>query len=417
MSLTPVEMDYIASRLANLRGIAAAFGLDPWWLGDRTTSTYNNVMEARKALYEDVVIPLLDDIKATLNLKVAPLYGDIVIAYDVTGIPALREDYGKKVDQAKTLWGMGIPFDQINERLEMGFEEFPGWNRGYLPLTLLPTGATPTEPEEEPEKLGAASSSYKALDLQNEEQKAAHWKRIDRRRIGWWGVVSKKVKPLYEDEAKAIEKALNNVKALSPRDWEEAYGEDPPHWAVDLTPSLFAQDFVGEMADRKLKSVLEIGCGNGRDSIFFARAGLDVTAIDVAPSAIKLAKENAKGAKVSIDFKVANAEKLPFDDSQFEAVFSLSVLHATKLEKSLTEVNRVLEKDGMAFVYIYGDTQFAGGKQEEVITVDKYLELLKALNFTVLDFYDEQEKDFDEFGEKHLIIVSLLQKGSEEEPK
>ncbi|MBA7618925.1 Ubiquinone biosynthesis O-methyltransferase [subsurface metagenome] len=408
MSLTPVEMDYIKSRIHNKRDIAGAFGISPIFLGDLEQSTYSNMMEARKALYEDVVIPLLDDIKATLNLKIAPMYGDIVISYDVTGIPALRADYGKKVDQAKILWSMGVPFDQINERLEMGFEEFPGWDRGYLPLTLLPTGASSA-----PEKLGAPTLSYKALNLQTEEQKTAHWKRIDRRRIGWWGVVSSKVKPLYEDEAKAIEKALKTVKALSPRDWEEAYSDEPPHWAVDLTPSLFAQDFALELADKKLKSVLEIGCGNGRDSIFFARAGLEVSAIDVAPSAIKLAKENAKEAEVSIDFKVANAEKLPFDDGQFEAVFTLSVLHATKLEKSLPEVNRVLEKDGLAFVYIYGDTQFAGGKREEVITVDKYLELLKALNFTVLDFYSEQEDSFDEFGEKHLIIVSLLQKAGE----
>lgn len=408
MSLTPIEMDYIKSRIHNKRDIAGAFGISPIFLGDLEQSTYSNMMEARKALYEDVVIPLLDDIKATLNLKIAPMYGDIVIAYDVTGVPALREDYGKKVDQAKTLWAMGIPFDQINERLEMGFEEFPGWDRGYLPLNLMPTGASSA-----PEKLVAATFNYKSLDLQTEEAKTAHWKRIDRRRIGWWGVVSKKVKPLYEDEAKAIEKTLKTVKALSPRDWEEAYSDEPPHWAVDLTPSLFAQDFAQELADRKLKSVLEIGCGNGRDSIFFARAGLDVSAIDVAPSAIKLAKENAKEAEVSIDFKVANAEKLPFDDGQFGAVFSLSVLHSTKLEKSLPEVNRVLEKDGLAFVYLYGNTEFADGKREEVIAVDKYLELLKALNFTVLDFYSEQEDYFDEFGEKHLIIVSLLQKAGE----
>ena len=43
---------------------------------DRYHSTYNNVVEARKGLYEDVGIPMLDDIKATLNLKVAPLYGE-----------------------------------------------------------------------------------------------------------------------------------------------------------------------------------------------------------------------------------------------------------------------------------------------------------------------------------------------------
>ncbi|GAH19767.1 unnamed protein product, partial [marine sediment metagenome] len=257
--------------------------ISPIFLGDLEQSSYDNMMQARKSLYEDVVIPLLDDIKSTLNLKIAPMYGDIVIAYDTSKVAALREDYGKKVEQAKTLWAMGIPFDQINQRLEMGFEEFPGWNRGYLPLTLLPTGASsaPAGEEEDAEKLlmdflGAKPVSrqeLKVLNLQTEEAKTAHWKRIDRRRIGWWGVVSKKVKPLYEAEAEAILKALKGVKALSPRDWEEAYSEDPPHWAVDLTPSLFAQDFTKEMADRKLKSVLEIGCGNGRDSIFFARAG------------------------------------------------------------------------------------------------------------------------------------------------
>lgn len=405
MSMTPVEMDFIASRLHNKRDIAGAFGISPIFLGDLEQSSYNNMMEARKALYEDVVIPLLDDVKSTLNLKVAPMYGDITISYDTSKIAALREDYTKKVEQAKNLWAMGVPFSQINDRLEMGFDEFPGWGNGYLPLTLLPTGSAPPE---EPQKM-----KTKALDLESEEQKTAHWKRVDRHRVAWWGVASKKVEPLYHDEAEAIDKALKAVKALSPRDWEEAYSDEPPHWAVDLTPSLFAQEFTKEMTDRKLKSVLEIGCGNGRDSIFFARAGFKVTAIDVAPSAIKLAKENAKEAEVSIDFKEANAEELPFKDGEFESMFSLSVLHATRLEKSLSEVNRVLEKDGLAFIYIYGDTEFASGKREEVITVDKYLELLKSLNFTVLDFYSEQEEDFDEFGEKHLILVSLLQKVGE----
>lgn len=202
MSLTAIEMDYIASRLQNKRDIAGAFGISPIFLGDLEQSSYNNMMEARKALYEDVVIPLLDDIKSTLNLKIAPMYGDIIISYDISRIPALREDFTKKVEQAKTLWAMGVPFDQINERLEMGFEEFAGWDRGYLPLTLLPTGA--------PVKM--IEADYKTLDLQTEEQKDAHWKKIDLRRVAWWGVVTKKVKPLYEDEIKAIEKAIKGKK-------------------------------------------------------------------------------------------------------------------------------------------------------------------------------------------------------------
>jgi HK97 family phage portal protein len=164
MSLTPIEMDFIASRLANLRAIAAAFGLDPWWLGDRSSSTYNNVMEARKALYEDVVVPILDDIKSTLNLKVAPLYGDIEIGYDLSGVAAMREDFGKKVTQAQALWTMGIPFDQINERLEMGFEEFEGWDSGYLPATLIPTGSSGSSELPAASEGGAGKARYTGLE-------------------------------------------------------------------------------------------------------------------------------------------------------------------------------------------------------------------------------------------------------------
>jgi len=200
MSLTPVEMDFILSRLHNKRDIAGAFGISPIFLGDLEQSSYDNMMQARKSLYEDVVIPLLDDIKSTLNLKIAPMYGgDIVIAYDTSRILALREDYGKKVEQAKTLWAMGVPFDQINERLEMGFDEFAGWDRGYLPLNLMPTGA--------PVKM----SGTKALDLQTEEAKTAHWKRIDRRRLAWNGVVAKQIQKLYNKEIEAIEEAIKNA--------------------------------------------------------------------------------------------------------------------------------------------------------------------------------------------------------------
>jgi len=201
MSMTPVEMDFIASRLQNKRDVAAAFGISPIFLGDLEQSSYNNMAEARKALYEDVVIPLLDDDKSTLNLKIAPLYGDIIIAYDTSKVAALREDFGKKVEHGKGLWAMGVPFQQINERLEMGFEEFPGWDVGYLPMMLVPTNSPARE--EEAEKM-----STKTLNLSTEEQKTIHWKRVDTRRVAWWGVVQKKFLPLYKAQGVDVDKAI-----------------------------------------------------------------------------------------------------------------------------------------------------------------------------------------------------------------
>ena len=157
--------------------------------------------------------------------------------------------------------------------------------------------------------------------------------------------------------------------------------------------------------------MLEVGCGNGRDSILFAHAGLRVTSIDVTPEAIELAKENAEGAEVKITFKVANAEKLPFNGSLFGAYYSLSVLHSTNLKQSIREASRVLKKGGLGFIYIYGDTEYANGEKQDTITLDNYVELLTSSKFKFLDFYTEQEEDFDEFGEKHNLFVARLQKG------
>ncbi len=245
MSMTPVEMDFIASRLHNKRDIAGAFGISPIFLGDLEQSSYNNMMEARKALYEDVVIPLLDDVKSTLNLKIAPLYGDIIISYDTSKVAALREDFTKKVEQAKNLWAMGVPFDQINDRLEMGFDEFTGWDVGYLPLTLLPTG-TSSELGEESGKM------TKALNLQTEEQKTAYWKRVDRRQVAWWAVVNNKVKPLYDAEADAVGKAVKG-KELSQmlKAATSAISKGRPEWEKVMTAVLTAiiEDFGNDIAE------------------------------------------------------------------------------------------------------------------------------------------------------------------------
>ena len=202
-------------------------------------------------------------------------------------------------------------------------------------------------------------------------------------------------------------------EALTPSDWKAEYKKGIPHWAKGKEPSVFARDFINLMKEHKIDNVLEIGCGNGRDSILFAESGFETTSIDIVPKAIELAKANAIKAEVDITFKVANAEKLPFDDGAFGAIFTLSVLHSTNLKKSLPEVHRVLKTNGVVFIYIYGDTQFKSGKAiEDTIKFSDYIHDLRALDFEVLESYSDNEKEFDEFGEKHRIFVVFLRKVS-----
>jgi HK97 family phage portal protein len=193
MSLSPVEMDFIASRLENKRDIAAAFGISPIFLGDLEQSSYDNMVQARKALYEDCVIPLLDDIKSTLNLKLAPLF-DIEIDYDVSNVAALRADQDKISQIAQRYWSMGMPMNQINDMLELGLLEYDGWDVGYLPFSVAPVGQEPAP----------APVKHKFT----EEQKSTYWKRIDTRRQGYWQIISKKALALYKEEGRAVADAI-----------------------------------------------------------------------------------------------------------------------------------------------------------------------------------------------------------------
>jgi len=200
------------------------------------------------------------------------------------------------------------------------------------------------------------------------------------------------------------------LKKMSPEDWGKAYEGDLPHWATDKTPSAFAQDFVKRLKAANSKSVLEIGCGNGRDSIFFAEANFKVTGVDVVPKAVEIAKTNAKEIGVHVDFRTANAEALPFANESFDAVYTLSVLHSTNIKRSFKELSRVLKKGGLAFVYIYSNTQKVSGEVDTTATLEEFIALMKASGLTIQDLYTDQEEDFDEFGECHRVFVAYGKK-------
>lgn len=205
-------------------------------------------------------------------------------------------------------------------------------------------------------------------------------------------------------------KAISTKRSADKVNWEKVYKEGGAHWTADMQPSKLAQEFAGKLIDEGKKSILEIGCGGGRDSILFALAGLNVTAIDLVPKAIEIAKENAEKAGAKIDFQVGTAENLKFADGSFDSLFTLSVLHATDMKKSIPEVYRVLKTKGTALIYIYSNVEKINGTKKEFISVNEYVDLVKSKGFAISDIYTKPEEEFDEAGEKHLIIVSEVRK-------
>lgn len=144
MSVNPKDVDWINGQKLTMRQICSIFGVPSMLLGDTEATTYNNYQEARKALYEETIIPLMDLYTDELNYWLVPLYGDgLELTYDKDSIEALQEERGKKYTYlAQADWLT------INEKREA--TDYDELNEGDV--LLVPFSVTPLEQAvEEPE--------------------------------------------------------------------------------------------------------------------------------------------------------------------------------------------------------------------------------------------------------------------------
>lgn len=92
LSLSPKDMDFMESKHSAARDIALAFGVPPQLLGIPGDNTYSNLQEARLALWEQTVLPLVEETLDSLSrwLEIV-LGGNFDMRPDISGISALTE--------------------------------------------------------------------------------------------------------------------------------------------------------------------------------------------------------------------------------------------------------------------------------------------------------------------------------------
>ena len=134
-------------------------------------------------------------------------------------------------------------------------------------------------------------------------------------------------------------------------EWDEYYRKYPLDelgWELGKPRPLLVE-FV-EKGLIKAGKALDLCCGAGTNTIYLAKKGFDVTAIDISPTAIEIAKKKTKQANVTIDFLVENFIDLPFEDKTFVFVFDMGCFHHVEVKdrgKFIAGVNRVLKENGL----------------------------------------------------------------------
>jgi ubiquinone/menaquinone biosynthesis C-methylase UbiE len=101
--------------------------------------------------------------------------------------------------------------------------------------------------------------------------------------------------------------------------------------------------------------LLEVGCGIGTDLVRFAKGGARVTGIDLAQTAIDLARRNFELNGVAADeLRVANGEALPYLDASFDVVYGHGVVQYTAdAPRLIREMHRVLKPGGTGIFMVY----------------------------------------------------------------
>jgi SAM-dependent methyltransferase len=94
-------------------------------------------------------------------------------------------------------------------------------------------------------------------------------------------------------------------------------------------------------------AVLDVGCGTGVVAVTAARTGARVTALDLTPELLEVARANAVTAGVQIEWHEGDVETLPFRDASFDVVVSqFGHIFAPRPEVAISEMLRVLKPGG-----------------------------------------------------------------------
>jgi len=113
---------------------------------------------------------------------------------------------------------------------------------------------------------------------------------------------------------------------------------------------------VKSFKKHRIKRILALGCGSGRNVVYFAKKDFLVYGIDTSREGIKIAKKWLKEESLRANLRVGSIfKKLPYKTNFFDAALCISALQHSRREeikKAIKEIKRVLRPKGLFFLTV-----------------------------------------------------------------
>jgi tellurite methyltransferase len=132
--------------------------------------------------------------------------------------------------------------------------------------------------------------------------------------------------------------------------FEEHYKKEKCYWG--LKPDKF---IVEILKYKSSGSLLDLGTGEGRNAIFLAKKGFDVTGVDISSSGIKKFLSLAKKLKVKVKGIVQDITKFKFD-KKYDVIISTATLHflpKSKIKSVINKMKKYTKEDGLNLISVF----------------------------------------------------------------
>ena len=137
--------------------------------------------------------------------------------------------------------------------------------------------------------------------------------------------------------------------------WDASYRNGPAPWDIGRPqPAIVRLASAGAFAG----AVLDAGCGTGENTLHIAALGLPVLGVDVAETALAMARAKARDRGLAVEFAVADAFQLERLGRKFETVLDCGLFHTFDADERpayVASLASVTEHEGTLYVLCFSD--------------------------------------------------------------
>ena len=163
--LSSADLQFLENRKFSRAEICAAFGVPEEIITATEHAKYDVMQGARLNFIENRIAPLCARLEADEDPTVKALDPKAVGWFDLDSLPIMQTARRTRLAAAKTGFDMGVPFNELNRVLDLGFQSLPHGDTCFLPATLLDVGHV--VPDSGSPGIGKAASHGSYLELSN----------------------------------------------------------------------------------------------------------------------------------------------------------------------------------------------------------------------------------------------------------